>query len=173
LFASAIHKLHQINKQNFNQSMQSNIYDPTVLQNLLKLAKKREGIMKALQQIESEIAELVQTRSYSGERLPLSLGNRMMGRGMLKQEILSNLVQAGEKGMSVRELSTKLGMRSQNIHFWFSSTGKKVPGLQKIGEGRYCYQPKTSSPTSSFSQIPVDISQQEWHQYSPSSKVLA
>lgn len=64
-----------------------------------------------------------------------------MGRGMLKQEILANLIQAGDEGMSVRELAIKLGIRSQNIHVWFSSTGKKVPDLFKIGEGRYCYKP--------------------------------
>ncbi len=123
--------------------------------------------MKALQQIESEIAELVHTKSYAGERLPLSLG-RMMGRGMLKQEILSNLMQAGEKGMSVRELSAKLGMRSQNIHVWFSSTGKKVPGLLKIGEGRYCYQPKASP----MAQVPTGLPQ-EWHHFSTSARVLS
>jgi uncharacterized protein YjcR len=147
--------------------MQSNIYDPTILQNLLKLAKKREGILKSLQQVENEISELVNAKIHTGERLPLSLG-RMMGRGMLKQEILSNLAQAGEKGMSVRELSTKLGMRSQNIHVWFSSTGKKVPGLQKIGEGRYRYQPKAVS----LSQLPIEISQQDWHNFSVPNKAV-
>ncbi len=145
--------------------MQSNIYDPSILQNLLKLAKKREGIMKALQQVENEISELIHAKSDTGERMPLPIG-RMMGRGMLKQEILLNLTQAGEKGMSVRELSTKLGMRSQNIHVWFSSTGKKVPGLQKIGEGRYRYQPKATS----LSQLPIEISQENWHNFSVPNK---
>lgn len=122
--------------------------------------------MKALQQVESEISELVHNKSHTGER-PLSLPlGRMMGRGMLKQEILSNLTQAGEKGMSVRELSTKLGMRSQNIHVWFSSTGKKVPGLQKIGEGRYRYQPKTPP----LSQLATDVSHQEWHNFAIPNK---
>lgn len=146
--------------------MQSNIYDPTVLQNLLKLAKKRETIMKALQQVESEIAELVHTRPYPTERLPLSFG-RMMGRGMLKQEILTNLIQAGEEGMSVRELSAKLNTRSQNIHVWFSSTGKKVPGLKKIGEGRYSYQPKAPLPA-----ISTEIPQQERHNFAVSGKAV-
>ncbi|PWU07514.1 MAG: hypothetical protein C5B47_06070 [Verrucomicrobia bacterium] len=145
--------------------MQSKIYDPAVLQNLLKLAKKREGIMKALQQVESEISELVHSKEHSCDRLPLPLG-RTMGRGMLKQEILASLTQAGEKGMSVRELSAKLGMRSQNIHVWFSSTGKKVAGLQKIGEGRYRYQPKAAA----LPQLPMEISQEDWHNFSVSQK---
>lgn len=109
--------------------------------------------MKNLKQIESEIAELVQNKPQGGEQLPFSFG-RMMGRGMLKQEILSNLIQAGETGMSVRELSLKLGIRSQNIHVWFSSTGKKIPGLSKMGEGRYCYKPKKAP----LLQSSVDVS---------------
>ena len=132
--------------------MQSTVYDPSTLQSLLKLAKKRKGIIKTLQQIEGQIAELVQCRSEAGERLPLPLG-RTMGRGMLKQQILFNLSQAGEKGMTVRELSLKLGIPNQNIHVWFSSTGKRVSGLSKIGEAHYSYAPKTAS----LPDLPTDI----------------
>jgi len=61
-------------------------------------------------------------------------GNR---RGALKARILAELTKAGSAGIVVKNLAQTLKAKPQNIHVWFSSTGKNVPGLTKIGEGRY------------------------------------
>lgn len=68
-------------------------------------------------------------------------GRKSGRRGALKTKILAALKAGGDKGLSVQELSKKLGVKNQNIHVWFSSTGKKTPGLQKIGPGRYRLKP--------------------------------
>jgi hypothetical protein len=58
-------------------------------------------------------------------------------RGALKAKILRQLKAAGPEGALVRDIAAKLKANPQNIHVWFSSTGRNVPGLVRIAEGRY------------------------------------
>lgn len=58
-------------------------------------------------------------------------------RGALKDKIITTLREAGAKGVSVKELSKSLGVKNQNLHVWFSSTGKSLGTIQKVGTGRY------------------------------------
>ena len=60
-------------------------------------------------------------------------------RGALKDSILSALQKAGADGLAVKDLAAKLGVKSQNVHVWFSSTGRKVKGVTKIAAGRWKY----------------------------------
>jgi hypothetical protein len=57
-------------------------------------------------------------------------------RGALKEQILAALKSAGAKGVSVKDLSDKLGVKTQNVHVWFSTTGKTV-GVEKVSPGVY------------------------------------
>ena len=58
-------------------------------------------------------------------------------RGALKESIIAELKSAGESGISIKELSEKLNVKSANLHAWFGSTGKKLEGLSKIGPAKY------------------------------------
>jgi septal ring factor EnvC (AmiA/AmiB activator) len=58
-------------------------------------------------------------------------------RGKLKASILGILETAGPEGIAVKDIAAKLKAKPQNIHVWFSSTGKNVPGLIRVSEGRY------------------------------------
>lgn len=60
-------------------------------------------------------------------------------RGALKSAILRTLKKAGSQGLSAKELSDKLKVPNQNIHVWFSSTGKNVQGLKKSPDKRWSY----------------------------------
>lgn len=60
-------------------------------------------------------------------------------RGALKESILATLKAAGSKGVSVKDLSTKLGVKNQNLHVWFSTTGRTVKGLKKTATGTWSY----------------------------------
>lgn len=60
-------------------------------------------------------------------------------RGALKESILATLKAAGAKGVSVKDLSAKLGVKNQNLHVWFSTTGKTVKGLKKTPGGTWAY----------------------------------
>jgi hypothetical protein len=52
---------------------------------------------------------------------------------------LAALQKAGDEGVAVKDLAAALGVKSQNIHVWFSSTGRKVKGVTKVGAGRWKY----------------------------------
>jgi len=58
-------------------------------------------------------------------------------RGALKEGILAALAAAGAEGLSVSELSARLGVEPANIHVWFSTTGKKLSEITKVAAGRY------------------------------------
>ena len=35
-------------------------------------------------------------------------------------------------GLAIKELSTALGVKAQNLHVWFSSTGEKSKALRRL-----------------------------------------
>ena len=134
----------------------------STLEALVKLTKKRDTIVKELRRIEAAL-----TGAYSGRKsepattpakkrprsASLAPGCNSSGqafpelkpaggrRGALKARILTALRAAGDKGVAVKELSAKLGVKNQNVHVWFSSTGKKLGTIQRIGAGRYRLKP--------------------------------
>ncbi|HEY8900161.1 MAG TPA: hypothetical protein VIM61_07100 [Chthoniobacterales bacterium] len=67
---------------------------------------------------------------------PASTGKR----GALKGDIIKLLSAAGPEGISVKDISSTLGVKNQNVHVWFSTTGKKLPEISKVGEARYAYK---------------------------------
>ena len=123
-----------------------------VLENLIKLTRKREAIREDLKRVEAELAGVYKgdTAAVTPKRrkgkaaTPASkvVGGKSRGRrGALKDKVLAALRSAGDKGISVKDLSKKLGVKNQNVHVWFSSTGKNVSGIQKIGAGVYRLKP--------------------------------
>jgi len=44
--------------------------------------------------------------------------------------------------LKVPALSKKIGVKSQNVHVWLSSTGKKLPEIKRIGKGHFKLQEK-------------------------------
>jgi DNA-binding NarL/FixJ family response regulator len=132
----------------------------STLEALVKLTKKRDTILGELKRLEAAIAGV-----YSGRKSGPSTVRRRKGkgrprstlavakatrrseaqaggrRGALKARILAALRTAGDKGVAVKELSAKLGVKNQNVHVWFSSTGKKLGTIQRVGAGRYRLKP--------------------------------
>lgn len=77
-----------------------------------------------------------QTPRHSKASLSPKAGTK---HGMLKEAILSALKKAGRKGLSVGELAAQVGVLRANVQVWFSSTGRKVEGLEKVERGRWRY----------------------------------
>ena len=130
----------------------------SILESLIKLTKKRDVLLDELKKLDMAIAS-----AYSGRKSEAGAVRRRKGkgrkrsaaapaaaraavpasgrRGALKARILAALRTAGDKGVAVKELSAKLGVKNQNVHVWFSSTGKKLGKIQRVGEGRYRLKP--------------------------------
>ena len=118
------------------------------LKKLVKLSEHKEALIAQIQEIDRQMVR-VQSRfgipsqnGNQGAAVTLSRqGRRFTGRrakrGALKEKILTALREAGRKGATIRELSTKVRVPSANLYVWFNGTGKNVRGIQKIGVAKY------------------------------------
>jgi hypothetical protein len=115
-----------------------------VLRQILDLSERKEALIKELETIETEILS-----SLHGQKtiLPASVkknqttkkvnDTQRRGRGMMKENILKALTEAGSLGLKVPELSRKINATSASIHVWFSNVGKKISEIEKIGAGHF------------------------------------
>ncbi|MDX2080859.1 MAG: hypothetical protein SFU53_08755 [Terrimicrobiaceae bacterium] len=126
----------------------------SVLRKLLSLSERKEALLKQIQAIESEIASVTfggaapakasgSAKAAKAPKAPAGKAPKGRGRGKrgkrgaLKDQILSILHAAGDSGARVKDIADKLGINAQNIHVWFSSTGKKIPGIKRLDAGLY------------------------------------
>jgi hypothetical protein len=61
-------------------------------------------------------------------------------RGQLKERISRELKSAGNQGMKVQDLATRIGTGYANITTFFQSTGKKIKEIKKVGRGQYAWR---------------------------------
>ena len=115
-----------------------------VLRQLLKLSERKEALVQELEKIENEI--LGHLHGYSSPRGSATKKDRgtkkitptkRLGRGMMKQNILQSLTEAGPAGLKVSELSKKINATSASIHVWFSNIGKKMEEIEKVDAGHF------------------------------------
>lgn len=134
-------------------------FDTAKLRSIINLAEVRDSLLAELKKVEDSIAQ-----TFTGGKAAKSPARRRRGRkarkaakspakaksgakapakakkpgkrGALKKQILAALKESGAKGVSVKDLSSKLGVKNQNIHVWFATTGKKA-GVKKIRPGVY------------------------------------
>lgn len=137
-------------------------FNTSILESLIKLTKKRDILVDELKKLEAAITSVTsggKSEPATVRRRRRSTGRRRSAapaaeiktakdseaqtgrRGALKARILAALRAAGDKGVAVKELSAKLGVKNQNVHVWFSSTGKKLGTIQRVGAGRYRLKP--------------------------------
>lgn len=123
----------------------------THFRKIVSLLDKKEALQAQIADLEREVGELLNGVDRVSDTLPagaatdhLASGNvasprsgQGAKRGELKEAVLTELKNAGEAGVSVKELADKLEMKIANLHAWFGSTGKKITGLKKIGPARY------------------------------------
>lgn len=125
------------------------------LRNLIKLTERKESLLAEIEKIEGQLAALLTGKSVraGGKRRgrPAKKGKaskvaktvkagrsaKRAPRGTLKKKIFSALKAAGEAGMKVTDLSKKIGVKNANVHVWFSSTGKKLPEIKRVGKGHF------------------------------------
>ncbi|MDD5201018.1 MAG: hypothetical protein PHC88_14585 [Terrimicrobiaceae bacterium] len=74
-------------------------------------------------------------------------------RGSMKEGILAALQAAGAEGLAVSSIAAKLGVAPANVHVWFSTTGKKVPQITKLGAGLYAY----GEPAPAATPLPATV----------------
>lgn len=129
------------------------------LRQLIKKLEQRDALAARIQKIEAEIASVFGgTRSAAPTEKVRRPGTRkgrkrsvkttvavgpkkaVKGRrGTLKGKIIAALRKAGPEGVRVRDLAKQIKVSPQNVHVWFSSTGKSLDGIERVSKGLYRY----------------------------------
>jgi type II secretory pathway component PulJ len=116
------------------------------LRKMIKLSKRKEELMSQIQEIDRQMAGIereVEVRASlrsprrTGMATRIASRSRPNQRGALKAKILAALRGAGRRGMTVSQLSKKLGVKSANLYVWFADTGRNVRSLRKIAPAKY------------------------------------
>jgi hypothetical protein len=58
-------------------------------------------------------------------------------RGALSENVMAVLSEAGSSGISIKDLSDKVGSNYRNVAVWFATTGKKNPKIKKVAPATY------------------------------------
>jgi hypothetical protein len=114
------------------------------LRKMVKLSERKEAFMSQIQELDRQMIALQEPASVESKP---SVGFQRVGgmttgkprnqRGALKAKILGALRAAGQRGMTIRELSGKLKAKPANLYVWFNGTGRKTKGVKKIGPAKY------------------------------------
>lgn len=127
------------------------------LRSILALSEKRDGLLADIQKIDEQLSKafegggnVVVTGHKTGngrkrgrpakasvQAPTISTTAKRRKRGSVKNLILAGLKEAGEAGIAVKHLAVKLGLKPQNIHVWFHTTGKKSGLTEALGKGVY------------------------------------
>ncbi len=127
------------------------------LKTMLGLEEKRAVLQEQLDALQQQLATLKDQLFDEGAAGPAKApakpvskpagpGNGRSKRGALKEQILAALSSAGDAGVRVTELAAALGTKAANVHAWFHSTGKNIPGLTKVSGGHYRMKEGASAP---------------------------
>ena len=121
------------------------------LRSLLSLTDKKEQLIKAIADVENQIAKTLKgaattTKEVAEAVTPFKKAKKTRKArkarkakaskpGGLKERILALLQAAGDEGLRVKDIAAKLASMPANISVWFSTTGKKITA--KLEPGRY------------------------------------
>lgn len=113
------------------------------LRRLLSLTDKKEQLIQAVSDLESEIAKTLKGAATTAVEVaesvtpfkPTAKAQRKAKSGGLKSRILALLEAAGDEGLRVKDIASKLGTKATSVSVWFSTTGKGI--TTKIEPGRF------------------------------------
>ena len=123
------------------------------LQRLAKLIALKETHLAEIASIDAELAEFgsvskpaakrgrpaVATAAKEPKAPKAKRGGKRGGRGKLMEKIIGLLKAAGKEGLPVKSISESLKLKPQNVHVWFSSTGRKVKEIKKLSPGTFAW----------------------------------
>jgi uncharacterized protein YjcR len=131
------------------------------LRRVLNLTERKDELVKLVSELETEIAKsLTGAKATFGKafskavskpvsqpakvaKKPAKAAKAAKGkRGGLKDRVLALLAAAGDKGLRVKDIASKLGTSTGNVSVWFSTTGKSL--TTKLQPGRYAISAGTA-----------------------------
>lgn len=119
------------------------------LKELITLEEKRDALQKQIATINERLSTIQDELYGTGSDVvtiaaptakaaaKTQSSAKRKGRGELKGQIIELLQAAGKTGSSVKELANRIGVKTVNVHSWFSANLNKLSGLKKVGAARY------------------------------------
>jgi hypothetical protein len=120
------------------------------LKQIVKLLEQRETLQSQVAQVDAELAayeggEAAEAVKGKPGRKPGSRAQAKPGkakrakRGALKAAIIGLLQGAGKTGITVKDLTAKLGLGYSRVFAWFYKTGASIKEIKKAGPGKYAW----------------------------------
>ncbi len=116
------------------------------LKRVVTLVEQKETLLAQVAKLDAELAgfqsgepatPVAPTKGKPGRKPGRPAKAKTGGRGAMKAAITELLTAAGASGLSVQDIAAKLKVKPGNVHAWFSSTGKTVKKIKKLGPGKY------------------------------------
>jgi hypothetical protein len=103
--------------------------------------KQKPEVKPAIVATFAEAAEAV--KASAKKMKPSEPAKMGKGKGakpaVTKEGMIELLKNAGKKGITVKDVASKLGVKSQRMYVWFSGPGKKVKQIKKIAPAKYAW----------------------------------
>ncbi len=116
------------------------------LKQVVALVEQKETLLAQVAKLNAELAgfqsgepatPVAPTKGRPGRKPGRPAKAKTGGRGAMKAAVTELLTAAGASGLSVQDIAAKLKVKPGNVHVWFSSTGKTVKEIRKLGPGKY------------------------------------
>ena len=125
----------------------------TDLKQIAKLLEQKEALQGQVAKIDAALAayqggEAVKAAKGKPARKPSPQAQvkptkaKRVKRGTLKAAIVESLKGAGKAGITVKELSSRLGLGYSRVFAWFYKTGANIKEIKKAGPGQYAWVEK-------------------------------
>ena len=130
------------------------------LSRIQKLIERKEGLAQQIVEINSELEAIDSgvsetarptipaVRAATAPRAAKAAApavprkkTKVTVRGQLKERISRELKAAGNQGLKVQDLATRLGTGYGNITTFFQSTGKNIKEIKKVGPAQFAWRP--------------------------------
>lgn len=125
------------------------------------LLKEKQNLIDAVETIEKLKESLTENGNSKSTTVPRAKSEtpkkvatpkekapRAGKKGKVKEQILEVLGK-NPQGMSPKEIAEEIGSKPQNIHVWFSTTGKKLDEIVKNDQGKYTLAANTEKNSDS------------------------
>jgi len=111
------------------------------LRQLAKLVEAKEALLARAAKIDRQVAAFEGGQPQPAPTPALKRRAKKRAKhGQVKNAILTLLKQPGKKGITVKEISVKVGLPVQRIHTWFYNARKSLKQIKKVGPGKYSWQ---------------------------------
>ncbi len=111
------------------------------LNRIVELVEQKEALQAQVAKIDAELASFQpgEPAAPAQDKPGRQSKTELAAKGALKAAIIELLKGAGSAGLTVKEIAARLKAKPGNIHVWFSSTGKRVKEINKVGTGQYAW----------------------------------